>query len=187
MAIIQCPGSFPPAEDQWERSLFLKHIPLLLDKTDQILEQPILYFCAPSCCWTSLAYIAGGRLCLGYLVEGWQEGVFVDTCPQCSANFFVFQFSGSILNGSNSSGGYCCSCWEEKRLKNSRRFRDWVTYLHWLRRQKPINAKEWVEVTGSEFSFEDAGLKPAMRKELVTRPAEPDALSLREVIEALEQ
>ena len=60
----------------------------------------------------SLAYIAGGPLRLGMLLQLWQRGLWTAACPKCGGTVRIFRWGGSPLSGNNSYSGRCVDCGE---------------------------------------------------------------------------
>ena len=138
MSRLISPGYSPPRIDQAEQHLLFASLPSLLSSFDQVAASPSSYFCTPSCCWASLAYIKGGPLCLGWLLELHLSRKLTGTCPACLAELFITQLGGSILSGTNFCKGVCLQCNHPSTVRNSEGFTDKVIALLELKRQKPV-------------------------------------------------
>jgi hypothetical protein len=121
MSKIHSRGFSPAATLPEEKQYFFERLPKLIEESETILADRVLYESLPgSFAHTSWPYISGdGPLCLGVLLRGWQNGVLCDRCDVCTDMVYVFSFSGSPLSGSNSYLGYCATCQAEVRQQSA--------------------------------------------------------------------
>ncbi len=100
--------------------LFIKNLPLLLCNSQLVQSESEWNSIELPFAWCSWPYVSGdGPLTLGTLLAGYQNGLLKEPCPTCPDHCFVTVFSGSPLSGSNSWSGYCLTCDEAKRARNS--------------------------------------------------------------------
>jgi hypothetical protein len=100
--------------------LFTDNLPLLLEFTQSIRKNSTWKSIELPFAWCSWPYISGdGPLALGMLLEGYLNGLLKEPCPDCSDECFVTVFSGSPLSGSNSWSGFCLTCNEAKKARDS--------------------------------------------------------------------
>jgi hypothetical protein len=166
---------YVPEQDQSERrksefKTFSENLDLLLDKQQEILSCPEFFFTPLAFAWCSWPYIGGsGPLCLGYLMLGWQDGIFTEPCPSCSGKVLVTFFGGSPLSGSNGWSGICSGCRKHLTGKDTvhKPFSDRVKFVLSLRKSYPEGESTWEEYDGLVFSWGGSGLKPARKKRLV--------------------
>lgn len=138
MSVIISPGFSPPRIDQAEQGLLFASLPMLLKSFDQVAASPSSYFCQPACCWASLAYVKGGPLCLGWLLELHLLGKLRGTCSTCLGDLFITQLGGSVLSGTNFYSGVCLKCEQPSTVRNSAGFNDKVLALLKLRKSRPV-------------------------------------------------
>ena len=157
------------AED--DSQLLQTKLSLLLTNIDKIMDRPEFYFCWPTNCWCSWPYFKGdGPIYLGYLLEGYRDQILKETCPSCSTRtLMISSFSGSPISGTNSCTGICLSCSTRHNLNNIPAFIARVQFISRLRDTRPLYQTERVEYDGHIFDWGGNGLKPAMRKQQVTR------------------
>src|SRR5579885_1334501 len=108
-------GYIPAQDDKLTRdkdfAAFTHGLDRILANEDQILGCPDYFFTPLSFAYCSWPYVGGsGPLCLGYLLTGWKDGLFMERCPHCEGPALVTSFGGSPLSGSNSWTGYCRHC-----------------------------------------------------------------------------
>ncbi len=114
---IKCPGHVDKVDQQREiecRTLLREHIPLLLENRGIISSTPEFYFCEIMGSALSLAYIRGGSLTLGMLVDLWSEYQFIEVCPDCGRTVYLVHAGGSPLSGINRWGGICLECQKDQ-------------------------------------------------------------------------
>ena len=79
---IHCQGFTEDiSRERWEADfrLLKDNLELLLDRQNTILDVPEYFFCAPAFASCNWPYVAGsGPIYLGYLVQGWNNGVLTD-------------------------------------------------------------------------------------------------------------
>lgn len=97
-------------KDAVQRKLLLQSFGLLREHADTIINTPAYSFCSPRIVRLALFYIGGGRVPLGALLQLWQEGKLIETCPVCSGEIYLFSAGGSPLSGMNAWSGICPSC-----------------------------------------------------------------------------
>ena len=156
---------------EFEYQEFLENLELLLKHGSTILSYPNYYFVEIQKCYNSILWFGGGGLLyLGFLLEGWRSGVLVDCCEHCCGEFYVMGFGGSILSGSNKFWGVCRSCREPAcgRVASGDRFRSRVNWVIQMRAKHPRRRQEWQVYNGFIFTFEGNGMKPSIKKRLVS-------------------
>ena len=117
--VIKLYGYIPVPKEKHTRdqdfNSFIKTLDEVLSNQDLILSNEDLFFTSLSFAYCSWPYIQGsGLLCLGFLLSGWKDGLFIESCPDCSNQALVTSFGGSPLSGSNSWSGYCRKLPKEK-------------------------------------------------------------------------
>lgn len=98
------------AEDAAQRKLLLQSFGLLREHADEIINTPAYSFCTLRVVRLALFYIGGGKVPLGALLQLWQEGKLIETCPVCAGEIYLFSAGGSPLSGMNAWSGICPSC-----------------------------------------------------------------------------
>lgn len=112
------PNSSPSLDEDYR--IYANNLPLLLRNSQLIQSKSEWKSIELPFAWCSWPYVSGdGPLALGILLEGYQNGLLIEPCPTCTEDCFVTVFSGSPLSGSNSWSGYCLSCNQAKRAKES--------------------------------------------------------------------
>lgn len=150
MSKIVCPGYMPPESSDREDDLLCANFALIIDNSAQIVNSPSKYFCSPTSCWLSAAYVGGGPLCLGFLLEGYSNGALLQNCPRCQQPAFIFCLGGSPLSGANFSTVFCRSCDEMTKIKHASGFVDRLCFILRLRKEK---TSAWSEIAGKELSL----------------------------------
>lgn len=177
------PSTDKQAEAEFD--LFAEHLNLIRKNESIIFSNRDYFFCTPKFAWCSFPYICGdGQLPLGYLLAGWNEGILLEQCPDCSSSVFVTAFWGSPLSGSNEWTGICETCREKKRGSKTIQtsFAARVIYITQLRKKYPVVVNERVLHDGFEFNW--FGLAPARkRRREAVKTANP--VSLKILIENL--
>ncbi len=92
--------------------IFLQNLPLILKHRDFVMkywEFASLQFnnVGFSYCWFKGRYICLGEL-LNYYKQGF--GIAYHGCPHCGGDVYNYWCAGSVLSGSRSVSGICCSC-----------------------------------------------------------------------------
>jgi hypothetical protein len=185
MSKISCPGYFP-ADEAGGKKILHGNLGLLMRSTDLILQRPEMYFCSPPCCWISTAYVSGDdQLALGWVLEGYRNGILIETCPACDGDLFITSLGGSPLSGSNSVYGKCLSCQGALSVKGGPCFSERYRFIYKIRKEKPKRRTDYIPWTGQggySFLFSN----PKERKTVVTTMLYPQALSLEQVVAALQ-
>lgn len=117
-------GYIPASKDKNIRkqdfNSFIESLNEILSNQELILSDKKSIFTPLSFAFCSWPYLQGsGPLCLGYLLLGWKDGIFIEICPNCSSSALVISFGGSPLSGSNSWSGYCRICQKRVTGKDS--------------------------------------------------------------------
>jgi hypothetical protein len=87
----------------------LDNVALLLRHRERIRGEPRLAAVTHPHAMLSCAYIGGGLLPMGALLELW-EGAWTATCPDCAGLVFITSVGGSVLSGSHGWSGVCSAC-----------------------------------------------------------------------------
>ncbi len=145
--VIKLYGYIPVSKDKktWKQDFntFFERLDEILSSRELILSDRKLFFTTLSFAFCSWPYIQGsGPLCLGYLLSGWENGIFIESCPDCSCSALVTAFGGSPLSGSNSWSGYCRNCHKRVTGKDSQHkpFFKRVKYVLTLRQSYPATS-----------------------------------------------
>ena len=169
-------GYMPTPEDaaarQRDFDTFTQALDRILANEELILGCPDYFFTPLSFAYCSWPYVGGsGPLCIGYLLLGWRDGLFVEHCPDCNKPALVTSFGGSPLSGSNSWSGYCREC--KKRVvgqdSQHKPFSLRIEYVSKLRKTYPEVEIFKEKYEGKEFSWGGDGTKPAIKERTVTR------------------
>lgn len=179
-------GSTSPEKEE-AFSLFAENLDLIRTNSAKILETAEYFFCDLPFAWCSWPYVGGdGPLNLGFLLLGWQDGIFVEPCPGCGGKCLVTSFSGSPLSGSNSWSGYCPDCKTRSGNRDTvhKPFYKKLDFVCELRKRFPQQLKRWEQYDGNKFSFGGNGLEPSLRKRMRTIELF-EAITLPDVIEEL--
>jgi hypothetical protein len=176
-------------QEQADRQLLQSNLLLLLGHAPEILDNPDLYFCAPACCWASFSYVTADGplpLYLGYLLDGYRSQILIEVCPNCNTSTLMAScFGGSPLSGANSFSGYCLVCARQSNICSAPgALMARLKFLCRLRKTKPLYESKWIEHEGHIFDWSGNGLRPALKRELITRQLYTP-LSLSEVITTL--
>ncbi len=150
MSKIMCPGYMPPGTGAEDDELLLTNFALILDNANRIIESSEMYFCTPLSCWLSAAYVAGGPLCLGFLLEGYRDETLLQPCSICQTPANIFRLGGSPLSGSNFSSVICLKCDEIFKIRHAPGFCQRLVYILHRRKEK---APLWQQTLGSELSL----------------------------------
>jgi hypothetical protein len=147
--------------------LFTENLDLIRLNSQKILDTAEYFFCDLPFAWCSWPYVGGdGPLCLGFLLLGWQDGIFIEPRAGCHSECLVLSFGGSPLSGSNSWSGICAECKMKKGNRDSvhKPFYKKLIFVTDLRKRFPQRIKRWEEYQGEKFSFAGDGLEPAIQK-----------------------
>ncbi len=151
--------------------LFTENLDLIRVNEQMLLETAEYFFCELPFAWCSWPYVGGdGPLCLGFLLLGWQDGIFKEPQQGCHGECLVLSFGGSPLSGSNSWSGICAQCKTKKGNRDTvhKPFLKKVIFVTDLRKRFPQRIKLWEEYQGTKSSFAGDGLEPAVQKRLKT-------------------
>ena len=96
-----------------DRELFISNFRLLWENRARIFADPELYDAPLSFSALSCAFLGGGPVSLGILLELWEDGRWIEPCPNCGGECRVFYRCGSILSGANKWWGFCMGCGED--------------------------------------------------------------------------
>jgi len=108
---VESPKGLSPMELRaGERALFTAHYPLLWEARSIIFSTPEMYNAPLSFSALSCAYIGGGPLCLGILLELWDNGNWTVACSECGGVCRIVYWGGSPLSGTNKWSGFCILC-----------------------------------------------------------------------------
>ncbi len=147
--VIKLYGYIPVPKDKHTRNQdfdsFINTLDEILSNQELILSNEDLFFTPLSFAYCSWPYVQGsGPLCLGYLISGWEDGLFIESCPDCSNRALVTSFGGSPLSGSNSWSGYCRNCKKRVSGKDSKHkpFFKRIDYVLKLRKLHPARFLE---------------------------------------------
>jgi hypothetical protein len=166
-------------EVQRDWQLFSQNIDLLRRHEESILSCRDYFFCHPAFASCSWSYLEGdGPLLLGYLLLGWRAGLLSEDCSDFKSQVLITSFAGSPLSGANTWTGLCLCCREKRKGQNSRLFRQWMDFILKLRKMSPAMVEMVEQHDGFKFSWGGNGLKPVIKKIIVSKPvAEPITLS----------
>lgn len=136
-------GYVPRANDIAEESV-VEFVRLLLANSSAVLTNQNYFFVSANgwsfCSWP---YLSGdGTLFAGYLLNGWQHGLLIDSCEECTSQLYLIGFAGSPLSDRNSFWGVCLQCNSRKRGHSSGAlFLSRMDYVLKLRRLYPVAVK----------------------------------------------
>lgn len=190
MAISSC-GYAPLASSSDEEAflLFSKNLERIKINAAKILETAEYFYCELPFAWCSWPYVGGdGSLPLGYLLLGWENGIFIEPCPDCKSDCYTFAFAGSPLSGSNNWAGSCDACKTRKGGRETvhKPFYNKLLFVASLRKNYQNEIDSWEEYEGKKFSFGGDELEPALCKRLkTTRLVRP--VNLSQLISELEK
>ena len=102
---------------QKEKDLLQAHLPSILAHSDRIrADSEMRYALISEHALAGGAYIGGGYLPLGLLLEFWQRDKFTEKCSACGGRAYLYGAGGSPLSGSGSMRGICIGCLEESEF-----------------------------------------------------------------------
>ena len=108
---VGSPKKFPPLELRvQERALFMAYYSLLWRNRRTIFSTPEMYDAPLSFSIFSCAFLQGGPLSLGVLLELWENGNWTVPCPECRGICRVVSWEGFLLSGINKWSGFCTHC-----------------------------------------------------------------------------
>lgn len=185
MTYIACPGFCPAHSDQGEEQLLLSNLPLLVENTHRIISTLEFYACQPVSSWASFAYVGGGPLCIGHLLEGFASGCLRLHCPHCDGPLFVVRLGGSPLSGANFMTGACLSCTLVSTVRHVPGFLSIVIFVLDLQMSAPMSSHRWAFYPEQEFTWGGMGLKPVTKRRLEVVP-KYNAVTIRELVSRLQ-
>jgi hypothetical protein len=108
---------YQQARDE-EQAFLATYLRLLLDQADRIrADEELQYTLVSESAFLSMAYIGGGYLPLGTLLEFWDSGRLVSACPECPGQVHLYSLGGSGLSGAGSMFGLCLQCRSGQQTK----------------------------------------------------------------------
>ena len=155
-----------------EEHLFCENLQLLLEHSQEIVDNYEYFFCPLSFAWCSLLYLgSSGPLSLGQLILGWNDGILLEPCPDCGGKVLVTTYGGSILSGSNAWGGFCmdCSSYKSRRGSVHKPFRKRANFASAVLKKFPEKTSYWEDYDGQAFSWGGNGFQPARKKRLIVK------------------
>ncbi len=92
------------------RQIFCENLALILENSGLILKTPKYFYIRHEWSLVGGIYAGSKYIPLGVLIKLWQEDKWLDECPSCGGNTYVFCAGGSPLSGSHYTHAVCTAC-----------------------------------------------------------------------------